>query len=147
MRWILGPELGRGISRIVYSWPLDAKVVIKVEPHGDGRFQNATEWNTWQWHKDDELGRWLAPCIAISECSRFLMQVRVDPLPYEKRPKTVPEVLVCDSHSGNIGLYKGRAVFSDYGCVETLPFKRTGGLRLKRAMFTAYNENPYTSGP
>jgi hypothetical protein len=89
-------------------------MVIKFEV-GSGDFNNVAEWDIWSNLKDHpKLGKWLAPCIAISPCGSILLQRYAGPLPDNKLPKKVPAFFT-DIKSDNWGLINGRPVCRDYG--------------------------------
>jgi len=110
----LGARLGGGISRDVFVWLPDPKLVAKVETDG-GSFQNVNEWNVWQ-RCGNVLGihNWLAPCVSISSCGIILLQKRTEPLIRSKWPKKVPAFLT-DLKPDNFGLIDDKPVCHDYG--------------------------------
>jgi hypothetical protein len=105
--------LGSGQYRHVYSGKQDATLVFKYEREV-GRNCNQTEWEMWMEMKNHELGKWLAPCIAISPDARWLIQHRTEPLQYAQLPDKIPRIF-CDTKIENWGMLDGRVVCHDYG--------------------------------
>ncbi|MEX2126942.1 MAG: hypothetical protein WD871_01695 [Xanthobacteraceae bacterium] len=126
---VAGARLSFGISREVFAYKLDERLVIKFE-RGAYAFQNVVEWETWERVEDSPaLKRWLAPCTAISPCGRVLVQRRTWPVPpHVKMPKRVP-ALLADLKRDNWGYLDGRIVCHDYG------FTRVTGVDLEPASF------------
>lgn len=116
-RFLVGPLIGQGLSRSVYEWKPDDSLVLKVA-NNDKLFQNIVEYRFWTDYQGTALERWLAPCRLISDSGRFLLQAKCKELAPSRWPKRIPAALKCDSHSGNIMSYNGRAVFCDYGYAE-----------------------------
>lgn len=113
LQLLLGEKLGGGAYRDVFAMTLNPDLVLKVEPENNSRFSNIQEWTVWNEVQDDpELARWFAPCHHISSCGTILIQSRTKPL--KKLPAEVPNVMT-DVKLANMGLYKGRPVFHDYG--------------------------------
>ncbi len=116
--FIIGEHLGDGFSRDVYIYTLDDTLVIKVAKGFDGIAANINEfqlWDTCQYGSFyANLKDWLAPCKMISECGRYLLMARTEPVPLNKLPKVVPSILT-DVKRSNIGMLNGRVVFHDYG--------------------------------
>jgi hypothetical protein len=114
---LLGEMLGEGIARQVYAcriWPED--YVIKVQTRDsleDHDYQNLAEWDLWC-NASADLRKWLAPCISLSPGGGALMQARCEPCPTHLVPKKMPKVLG-DMHLGNLGIYEGKVVMTDYG--------------------------------
>lgn len=109
---LCGQQLGYGMSRVVYENKLDPTTVVKVETAAR-RFQNVKEWETWQEFQYG-LGKFLAPCVAISACGLILIQKRVEPLRKSEAPEKMPAFLT-DFKLSNYGLYENRVVCCDYG--------------------------------
>lgn len=113
-RLMCGERLGGGSAREVFVFDADPKRVLKFETKY-ASFQNVFEHDTWQWLRASSVGRWLAPCYALSGNGTILMQARTSPLPFDyKLPKKVP-ALLGDLKSENFGLFEGRLVAHDYG--------------------------------
>lgn len=110
---LCGELIGAGLSRQVYTCPMNDDVVIKVET--GLRHQNVLEWETWHAATNDpKISRWLAPCHYISDCGRWLVMSRTRPLGQDQLPKQMPAFLT-DFKRANYGIYKGRVVCHDYG--------------------------------
>lgn len=119
---ILGKRLGGGCAREVFECKLDKSLVIKVEVEA-GSFQNIKEWDFWehnQWDKD--VKKWLAPCVAISDCGSVLLQKKVIKARDKEFPKKLPTFL-SDIKKDNFGLLKGKFVCCDYGFINSKPSK------------------------
>lgn len=118
--------IGRGLDRIVFAHAADPTLVVKIESGINDRFQNVAEWNTWRELQDSpEHAAWLAPCVAISYSGAVLIQRRTKPIPTRRLPPKVPAWLT-DRKPEQMGLYKGRPVFHDYGLTTpTYPMRHT----------------------
>lgn len=109
-----GEELGGGMSRKVYQHPFDSSLVIKMED-STHHFQNVIEWEIWQqFGHVKSVGKWLAPCVAISESGTFLIQKKALDLRPGEHPKRLP-TWIGDHKLANFGMYEGRVVCRDYG--------------------------------
>lgn len=115
----LGDYLGEGFRRIVYAHKDDPELVIKFLKNIEDD-HNRIEFENWQILKDTEKGRWLTPCVSLSEDGRFLIQKRVKVT--DEAPENVPDwiqILGDWSFGGNKskhwGIYEGRIVLIDYG--------------------------------
>jgi hypothetical protein len=104
-------QLGKGISRTVYSSEILDDCVIKIEDSA-GFFQNIAEWTVWDIVKDTKHAKWFAPCVAISPCGSILVQKKT--IASLKYPKKLPGFLD-DTSTENYGTYDGRFVCHDYG--------------------------------
>lgn len=117
---VLGEKLGAGVSREVFTSPIDPSVVFKVEAYSQvdkgWGFQNVEEYLTWKdLEGHEEYARWLAPCKAISSSGIILVQHRVSPIPKDfPLPDEMPDFLT-DFKRANYGLLDGRLVCLDYG--------------------------------
>src|SRR5882762_7886250 len=108
---ICGPLLGEGTYRKVFeSKYARSKEVIKLDNMGN--FSNVLEWDTWNELKDTSIGKWLAPCYAISDHGVWLVQARTIPMREGEFPKRVPAIFA-DIKRANWGLYEGRPVCHD----------------------------------
>ena len=116
---MLGDYLGSGFRRLVYVHKDDPDLVIKfLKDLKDNH--NRLEYDNWQMLKDTPRGMWLAPCISLSDDSRFLVQQRVVVL--DEAPENVPDwvkVLGDWSFGGNQskhwGVLNDKTVLIDYG--------------------------------
>lgn len=111
MQWLKSEPIAEGCFRRVYVNPLKPDTVLKEEIH-DGKFCNVEEWAMWQEYREHELGKWLAPCMAISPNGRWLVQAKTRTL--MKLPERIPAIFA-DLKRENWGLYRGRPVCHDYG--------------------------------
>jgi len=64
-------KIGHGSSRDVYAHE-NPLWCVKVQI-GDGK-ENLREWEIWE--SFPELHKWLVPCVSISECGKYLVQIR-----------------------------------------------------------------------
>lgn len=112
---LCGELLGSGISRQVYSCPMNEDVVIKLELTAEYH-QNVIEWETWHAARQHvkAVVRYLAPCHHISDCGRWLVQARTSPIPAGRYPAKMPKFLT-DFKRANYGRFEGRVVCHDYG--------------------------------
>lgn len=111
--FIFGDLIGEGNFRVVYQFMPCKNYVIKLDK--GGRFDNVTEWEIYQNLKEDPLiGKWLCPCIKISDCGRFLIQVRTKPITLEEMPKEIPNCFT-DLKIQNWGKIGKQIVCHDYG--------------------------------
>lgn len=115
----LGDYLGEGFRRITYNHIDDESLVIKFLKNIKDD-HNRIEFENWENMKNTERGKWLAPCISLSEDNRFLIQKKVKVL--DEAPENIPEwikVLGDYEFGGNKskhwGIYEGRIVLIDYG--------------------------------
>lgn len=116
---LLGRKLGHGVGRTVYECRLDRRMVVKLEERG-GSYQNIIEWEAWKILKDEDAGRWLAPCVSMSANGSVLIQHRTYPVSRGAYPKRMP-VFLGDYKYGNYGaLPDGRFVAHDYGSLTNL---------------------------
>lgn len=120
----LGDYLGEGFRRITYSHVDDPTVVIKFLKNLKDD-HNRIEFENWQKLKNTERGKWLAPCVSLSDDGRYLIQRRVEVLDEMPEELVVPDwikVLGDYSFGGNKskhwGKYEGRVVLIDYGDKE-----------------------------
>lgn len=111
---ILGAHLGSGVDRDVYVFYPDTSKVVKVQ-RGHNAHQNFLEWEAYNTLYGTKKEPWLAPCFNISECGYLLIQARVEPIPVDMLPSSLPEFMHEDLHHSNVGLYEGRVVMCDYG--------------------------------
>jgi hypothetical protein len=126
-RMFCGKRMGNGISRTVYECDTNPDWVIKVEDNG-GRFQNIVEWETWQYIKEFDEAKWLAPCLHISPCGMVLIMKRTIPPTPKQYPKRMPAFLA-DFKRTNYGMIKNRIVCHDYGTHLLMEHGRTQRMR------------------
>lgn len=111
-----GDLIGSGVARTVYECTVRLDLVIKIEVPSHS-FQNIREWEFWLWsHRQKEIRRWLAPCVAISPCGSVLLQERTTLIPEKGYPKKLPKFLT-DTKRDNFGLLGKRVVSHDYALV------------------------------
>lgn len=113
MNLMCGRLLGSGQFRHVYRSRFDDNIVIKYESQNDSR-SNIFEYDMWLAFKDVSLGKWLAPCYALSPDGTWLVQAYTEDIPIDRLPSRVPAIF-CDLKPENWGLYEGRPVCRDYG--------------------------------
>lgn len=117
MELFIGKEIGNGSGRTVYECVYDPTVVIKVETWSQS-FQNINEWRAWEDSKEHKsVSKWLAPCVAISNCGTILIQKRTEPCSKDQYPKKLPDFFT-DYKYKNFGIYKGKFVCHDYGLLR-----------------------------
>src|SRR5574343_3505 len=127
---ILGKEIGRGMTRIVYQHRTDPTLVVKVE-HEGGAFQNVRESELWFEIADTKFKKWFAPVVYVSGCGTVIIQKKCEPLDKKKYPKKIP-VFLTDTKYANYGLLNGKFVCFDYGSIAfTMDWKD----RLKKAQW------------
>lgn len=127
----VGERLGSGMSREVSACRLNPDLVVKIEMEAQ-RFQNITEWQTWEQVSHTECAQWFSPCVLISSAGAVLIQKKTTPILYENLPEMIP-IFFSDLKQSNWGLFEGRAVCHDYG--YSLALKRGLSTRLKRAVW------------
>lgn len=112
---LIGPKIGSGVSRDVYECRFDPSLVVKVERNGS--FDNVVEWKVWQeLSHDDDLKKWLAPCVGISPAGRVLVMKRTAKVTAAELELAMPKVprFFHDTHENNWGRFEGRYVCHDY---------------------------------
>ena len=133
--FMVGPELGRGASRVTYALKHDAQTVLKVcDPQCNGNFrQNLLEWEAWDHLRTQCIGirKWFAPCIDISPCGRLLLQARTQKLDINKLPEKLPAFLD-DFNRDNFGMIDGQVVARDYGTLMLWAFSDNVRTKAKR---------------
>ncbi|QAX96257.1 hypothetical protein [Vibrio phage vB_VmeM-Yong XC32] len=116
------PLLGEG-KEDNYSQPKVVKVACFYE---SGRFygisDNIREWDVWSQVRDKpELAKWFCPVADISDCGRYLVMLKCDPIAPEDIPEMIPDFLE-DVHDANWGMltHEGvtRPVMLDYGHIR-----------------------------
>lgn len=83
----IGGNVGTGNSRSVYDFTMDPKYVVKIDRNGN--FDNVAEWDIWN-NIPEDLKKWFAPCLRISQCGRLLIQEKTTPVQLEDMPKEIP---------------------------------------------------------
>lgn len=115
--------LGTGLSRQVYSCRLDPKRwVIKIDVNATGYFQNVCEYKVWESVEHIAyLSGYFAPVLNISDCGRFLVQARTQPVGIDELRKRLPKVPACftDLKAENWGRLGKRIVCHDFGFMLT----------------------------
>lgn len=111
--WTLfvGDHIGSGMYRDVFEVKFDDDLVIKVEK--EGSYCNTREWIVWNDTTEEKWSDWLAPCVAISENGKFLIQQKTKRIINKQLPDKIPSFLD-DTHFDNWGIYKNRLVCHDY---------------------------------
>lgn len=113
MNLLCGGLLGEGLYRKVFVCRQDASMVVKYEKP-NSRCCNRVEMEMWAEMQDHVLGKWLAPCVAVSPDGTWLIQMRTEPLQLAQLPDKIPRIF-CDTKINNWGMYDGRIVCHDYG--------------------------------
>lgn len=124
MKDLCGKYLGSGAAREVYAYRPDPTLVIKLETHrySDAySYQNVNEYTTWS-RLPTRYRKWLAPCVAISDDGRVLLQRRAERVRSNQLPTRFPAWLGWDLKRRNWGLYRGKPVLVDYGCTDLIAF-------------------------
>lgn len=142
-QFMIGKQLGEGMSRIVYENRFDPTTVIKYQArpaaspsHAN---QNVLEWEAWGWAQDHrpDIMKWLARCYHISECGRFMIQQKVRVMREHERPKKMPAFLT-DFQTENFGFLRdGRLVACDYGTIMGRVFRDKAPKGLRKVFWTA----------
>lgn len=97
-------QIGRGMTRTVYSSLLLPDCVIKVENDSyRSHFQNIAEWQVWQMVRSTPAARWFAQCKWLSPDGRILIMERTRPALPKRYPDKVP-VWFTDLKRSNWGL-------------------------------------------
>lgn len=118
-KFFLGDKLGEGAFRKVYDMYFRDDLVIKVAKDYGGIESNINEWQLWcrctQGEFYDPLKQWLAPCVTISTCGKYLVQRKAEPITDRALLPTIVPACMTDLKLNNLGMYDGRVVFVDYG--------------------------------
>lgn len=109
---ILGDWIASGSHRGVFQHATDKTCIIKLEKEYH-QFYNVIEWEVWNRVKDTEYAKWFAPCVAISNNGRFLIQKKTKKVEMKKLPRKILHFF-CDRKVENWGLYRGQPVCHDY---------------------------------
>lgn len=126
INFFAGERLGGGVAREVFQHRHAPGWVIKVERQH--HYQNVLEWDTWCEVWNTEHAKWFAPVRFISPCGKILIQEKTEPL--KCLPKEIPAHFT-DVKLENMGRWKGRPVFHDYGMM--LALRRGLTKRMKKA--------------
>lgn len=127
---LLGKYLGLGIHRKVAVYKPDSSLVVKIAQESPNI--NVLEDEVWMMLKETDLAKWLAPCVAISDCGIFLLQKRVETRPRSEYPKLIPSFFG-DCKYSNFGWLNGQFVCCDYaGFISTSASHKWNG-RMKKA--------------
>jgi hypothetical protein len=122
-KFLLGKELGFGLSRKVFECNLCSEYVVKVEYTSQRYFQNVLEMLTWREVETTKLAKYFAECIAISDGGQLLIQEKTRPVLKRELPKKLPEFFG-DIKQDNWGVVSrsGRelVVCHDYGYINIL---------------------------
>ncbi len=128
MKHLLGKEIGGGCRRLVYVHKEDPSLVIKVyrdksffvkHPQWKHPEHNVREYENWLLSQKKGVSEWLAPCVTISDCGIYLVQVRGTSV--QKIPHKVPGWIMSQgdyTYAANWVEIDGRTVLSDYGSVR-----------------------------
>ena len=116
MKLLLGRELGRGASRVVYAHASDPTLVVKIEQEHKC-FSNIIEWIIWDELRQTKAKKWLAPCVEISSCGCALIQKRTMLVEKHELPKEVPSWMA-DLKLKNWGRIGKNVVCHDYSCTN-----------------------------
>lgn len=111
--FVCGEFLGSGIARDVYVFVQDNTRVIKIAKDKGGQMHNLVEWTIWDELKDTKQGKWLAPCIDVSDCGKYLIMKRAEKGRHKDYPKLVPKFLT-DRKYDNYGWIGDNLVCVDY---------------------------------
>jgi hypothetical protein len=109
-------EIGRGMSRKVFSSHILPDHVIKVE-EGSRYFQNQYEWTIWNEIYYQKEAKWFAPCEWISPTGSVLIMKKTTPV--GKYPDKMPAFLT-DFKKTNYGMYNNHIVCHDYGTADLI---------------------------
>lgn len=115
---LCGDLIDEGNSRIVYECDYDKSCVVKI--HKDTEFlpsDNILEWELWHMIKDmtNDVPKWFAPCVRISDNGRILIQKKTTPLS-DKQWNSLEQIptYLSDIKRSNFGMYKGHICMHDY---------------------------------
>ena len=115
---LCGDLINEGCSRVVYECDYDKSCVVKIHKDVDRLpSDNILEWELWQMVKgmSNEVQKWFAPCVRISENGRILIQKKTTPLK-DKQWNSLIEIptFLSDIKRSNFGKYKGHICMHDY---------------------------------
>lgn len=127
---LLGQALGCGIHRKVGVYNLDQSLVIKCALECPNI--NILEEEVWQMVKETTIGKWFAPCVAISPCGMFLLQKRVETRPRSEYPGLIPSFFG-DLKYSNFGWLNGQFVCCDYASYIATSMSHKWSGKMKKA--------------
>lgn len=115
---LCGNLISEGCSRIVYECGYDKSCVVKIHKNVNRLpSDNILEWELWNMIKcmTNDVPKWFAPCVGISENGRILIQKKTKPLTDKQWENTtkIPTFL-SDVKRSNFGIYKGHICMHDY---------------------------------
>ncbi len=110
---LVGNRIGEGVFREVYELPGRPDVVLKVQVGVS--HCNVMEWTLWDHAQDTRAGKWLAPCVSISQRGGALIQKRTTPISDRVWNSLEVPCWIDDVKQENFGMYQGRPVCHDYG--------------------------------
>ncbi len=117
-RFLFGKWLGKGVYREVWQHAQQKDLVIKKANEENGREVNFIEHRLWRdIEYNKSLKPYFAPVVAVSDCGKYLIQKKVEPLPKRQYPKVLPAFFT-DTKYSNFGLLNGKFVCIDYGCLN-----------------------------
>lgn len=111
-------------TKNLYNQHKVVKVACKYEAGRlKGIADNIKEWDIWcQVRHHPELSKWFCPVTEISDCGRFLVMLKCDPVTEEEVPSDIPEFL-SDVKAANWGklTYEGitKVVMLDYAGIKS----------------------------
>ncbi|SNR99233.1 hypothetical protein SAMN04488503_2228 [Humidesulfovibrio mexicanus] len=144
--FILGDRLGEGVGREVFEDRFHPTRVFKLENYG---VQNFHEWQLWGAVQGTEWEQWFAPVYWLSSYGRVLIQARTrQPVVGRNTPAFPTEIpsFMDDVKPANMGIYRGRWVFHDYGDTKALKVGLAGAKMIlwaeAAAVFTSPKAKP-----
>jgi len=113
---LIGKKMGSGMHRTTYDCLLNGEWVVKVaDDERMGRGANCLEYKIWQEIQySDDVGKFFAPCIDISEGGKYLIQEKVEKARKKDYPSKIPHFFT-DVKYDNFGFLRGKFVCVDYG--------------------------------
>lgn len=120
----LGKFISEGRTRKVYEHPKNPSLVIKVQKVADlkrdVKWNNHKEWDNWNLiKKHPDKIKFLAECVSLSECKKFLVQVRGESI--KEIPKEIPKWIYQQVDYQNVDnwvLINNHPCLCDYGLRE-----------------------------
>ena len=112
---IFGEEIGRGAFRVVFDYPLDDKLVIKMAFDTNGVKSNFLEARIWEEIQYRDIAKFFAPVVGVSSNGRFLIMKKARMSKNVKDfPAKVPHFFT-DLKYQNYGFIGKELVCVDYG--------------------------------